>query len=247
MAEQKLAPVAAGAVTHLSRAAALAQTQRVRIKTPALSGSMVADRRPHRRPVPGQNYRETVEKGSPAVELLRPEAEQDPWFAEIGWVGAERTCRHCPRDTVWTGRGLERSRPGTPVTLTLRQRGGLTFRRACGRRQVHVHGHRHSGQHRPRGGDAGAVRLGAAAGPAGGRSARTTSSTRAASAVRRRCASEIRQVGRTRTRTSTSTGGWVGVTDKYWVASPDPAAARSGEPAVHRHDRRRRPSRLAGR
>jgi len=135
---QALAPSAAvagpGAATlagpprpDLTRPAALALTPRVRIDTPALTGS-ISLRGARIDDLFLKTYHETVDKRSPMVELLRPEGMADAYFAEQGWVGANLPDTPTP-STLWTVVSGETLSPGHPVTLTHVAGGGLSFTR----------------------------------------------------------------------------------------------------------------------
>jgi YidC/Oxa1 family membrane protein insertase len=118
----------AGSTTpFIPRADALAQSPRVPVKTPALSGSIslkggrVDD-------LYLTNYRETLAKDSPPVELFRPKGAQYAYFARSGWIGANLT--GLPGDdTVWTLASGATLTPSTPVTLSYDNGQGLTFTR----------------------------------------------------------------------------------------------------------------------
>ena len=86
----------APAVT-LSRDAAIAGQKRVQIRTPRLEGSILltGGRLDDLRLT---NYRETVDRGSPAITLLSPQGTQHPYFAESGWV-ATRSASRSPMPT----------------------------------------------------------------------------------------------------------------------------------------------------
>ena len=79
------APGAPGApaTAQASRAQALAATPRVPIATPSLKGS-IALRGARIDDLYLTQFRETVDKNSPPVELLRPEGAPHAWFAEFG-------------------------------------------------------------------------------------------------------------------------------------------------------------------
>ena len=90
VAGQTQAPAAGAPIAPspqpLTRAAAKAASPRVAVDTPALSGSITL-RGARIDDLYLKQYRETVEKNSPPVELFRPEGAQNAWFAEFGWTG----------------------------------------------------------------------------------------------------------------------------------------------------------------
>ena len=120
-------PVAGPVQPNLSRPAALALSPRVRIDTPYLRGSIDL----HGARVDDlflKNYHVTVAKTSPDVELLRPEGMADAFFAEQGWVGANLSGLPTPQ-SLWTQTSGDVLGPGHPVVLTYAGSGGLTFTR----------------------------------------------------------------------------------------------------------------------
>jgi YidC/Oxa1 family membrane protein insertase len=117
-------PNAPGAVEP--REAALARSPRVRIDTPSLFGS-VNLRGGRIDDIALKNYRETVDPKSPNIVLLSPSGTANPYYAEFGWVGPG--AGPLPTvDTLWTADTAELT-PGKPVTLTWDNGQGLTFRR----------------------------------------------------------------------------------------------------------------------
>ena len=111
----------------VTRQAALAASPRVPIQTPALRGSLSL-RGAQIDDLYLVTYAETMKKGSPPVELLRPEGAPFAWFVDLGWAGAN--VPGLPnRQTLWTlSQGAVLS-PGQPVTLTYDNGAGLTFTR----------------------------------------------------------------------------------------------------------------------
>jgi YidC/Oxa1 family membrane protein insertase len=114
---------------ELSREDALAKSQRVRIDTPrvtgsiALTGGRVDD-------VSLATYRETVDPNSPAIVLLSPSGSPHPFYAEFGWVApAGATVKVPGADTVWHQQGSGSLGIDQPVTLTWDNGTGLEFRR----------------------------------------------------------------------------------------------------------------------
>jgi YidC/Oxa1 family membrane protein insertase len=118
---------AVAARVPLTHAQALATTPRVIIQTPALSGSMS---------LKGarfddlflNNYHTEVAKTSPRIELLRPEGMADAYFAETGWLGANLPGLPTS-DTPWTLASGGTLSPGHPVLLTYTSPQGLVFAR----------------------------------------------------------------------------------------------------------------------
>ncbi|RWP23386.1 MAG: membrane protein insertase YidC [Mesorhizobium sp.] len=114
--------------TLASREQALASTKRVRIDTPSLEGSInLTGARLDDLKL--KHYRLTVDKNSPEIELLNPAALPTGYYAEIGFVGSDKTGTVPGPETVWTVDGNATLTPATPVTLTFTNDKGLTFKR----------------------------------------------------------------------------------------------------------------------
>ena len=118
-------------VPQASREQALAASQRVKIDTPSLSGSinLVGARIDD---LLLKEYHLTVEKNSPNIDLLNPSALPNGYYAEVGFVGNEATGAVPGPDTVWTAESGATLTPTTPVTLTFTNEKGLTFKRTIG-------------------------------------------------------------------------------------------------------------------
>eukprot|EP01030_Chromulinospumella_sphaerica_P015540 gene15540-15351_t len=117
---------------NLSRVAAIAESPRVPIATrghdgkPVLTGSInltggqIDD-------LFLQQYGQTVDKTSPRVDLLRPEATANAFFAEFGWGPANAGLPDAT--TAWTVKSGQTLTEKTPVVLTYTSPQGLVFDR----------------------------------------------------------------------------------------------------------------------
>ena len=109
------------------RAAAIAQSPRVAINTPSLTGS-IALRGGRIDDLRLKNYKETIKADSAIVTLLSPPGSPEPYYTETGFVSPD-TALALPRpDTVWSSNDRELA-PGKPVTLTWDNGKGLVFKR----------------------------------------------------------------------------------------------------------------------
>jgi len=109
------------------REAALAASPRVRIATPALSGSL-ALKGARIDDLFLTQYRETIDRKSPPVDLLRPQGTKHAWFADFGWTGAN--VPGLPnQETAWTLVQGDTLAPGKPVVLSYDNGQGLRFTR----------------------------------------------------------------------------------------------------------------------
>lgn len=113
--------------TYVPRAQAAAVSPRIAIDSPSLTGSL-ALKGARIDDLFLKGYRETIEKNSPLVELFRPEGAQNAYFAEFGWTGAN-VAGLPTADTLWTAEAGAKLTPATPVTLTYVSPSGLTFKR----------------------------------------------------------------------------------------------------------------------
>ncbi|TVQ56661.1 MAG: membrane protein insertase YidC [Rhodobacteraceae bacterium] len=119
-----------GTVEVATPEAALAAAERIDIRTPKLSGTLS---------LKGGRidelsllaFRETLDPDSPNVELLTPFGAQHPYYAVWGWIPT----RDAPAgptpgaDTLWSVESGDALSPGRPVTLVWDNGSGLVFRR----------------------------------------------------------------------------------------------------------------------
>lgn len=122
-----LPSAAAPGTVVVSRQDAAAASARAPIDSPALSGS-VSLRGARIDDLFLKDYRVSIEKTSPPVELLRPEGARHAFFAEFGWTGANLP--GLPNaGTVWQLVEGSTLAPGKPLVLRTSNGAGLTFTR----------------------------------------------------------------------------------------------------------------------
>lgn len=215
---QGAAPAIAGPGAILSRDAALAASPRVAIDTPRLKGSInLTGARFDDLVLP--SYRQTNDKASPPVRLFSPSRTADSQFAQFGWVGALAP----PATAVWTA-----DRPtltsATPVTLSTTAPSGLVFRQKISVDKDFLFTVEQSIENpgaapvvlQPFGlvsrrGEAAAAETNVHVGPIG-----VLQDTLKDSDLE---FEKLRDDGPQR---FTSTGGWLGLTEKYWLAASVP-------------------------
>ncbi len=118
----------AGGVYIKDRTQALGASVRVPIKTPTLSGSLSL--------TGGRiddlfltQYRATIDKDSPPVEMFRPQGMEHAYFAQFGWTGPNVPGGVPGPNTLWRLTDGATLTPTTPVTLTWDNGQGLRFTR----------------------------------------------------------------------------------------------------------------------
>jgi len=112
-----------------SRAATLQGNPRVQISTPSLRGS-IALKGGRIDDLVLVKYHETVEPNSPNVVLFSPSGSPEPYYAEYGWVSASGDALPVPNsDTLWTLEKGSTLTPDSPVTLVWDNGKGALFRR----------------------------------------------------------------------------------------------------------------------
>jgi YidC/Oxa1 family membrane protein insertase len=123
--KEGLAPNGQPAAPHMTRAQAMESGPRVAIDTPDLSGSIsLAGARLDDLFL--KQYRQTTEPNSPSVELLRPLGADNAYYATAGWVGAPGA----PDETTpWTQTSKGALTPTNPLELSYSAPTGLVFHR----------------------------------------------------------------------------------------------------------------------
>ena len=127
VAGPQAAPGAPQSSTGVTREAALAEQPRIRINTPRLHGS-IALRGGRIDDLTLATYHETPDPRSPEVVLLEPSGTGDALFRRVR-LGRRRARHRCPGpETPWTASGGMLT-PTSPVTLTWDNGQGLVFTR----------------------------------------------------------------------------------------------------------------------
>ncbi|MFN3441833.1 MAG: membrane protein insertase YidC, partial [Rhizobium rosettiformans] len=121
-------PAGGAANAEASREAAVAKTARVAIETQDLEGSInLTGARLDDLKL--KQYRETVDPTSPIVTLFNPAETRDAYFAELGFIAGENAGAVPGPNTVWTAPEGATLTETTPVKLTYTNEAGLTFNR----------------------------------------------------------------------------------------------------------------------
>jgi YidC/Oxa1 family membrane protein insertase len=120
--------IGSGPVAPVERSQALAQTQRVKIDAPRMHGSinLTGGRLDD---VTLRDYRETVDPNSPEIVLLTPRTAASPYYADYGWAPSDPSIPVPGTDTVWTA-DRETLTADAPVVLSWDNGQGLVFQRA---------------------------------------------------------------------------------------------------------------------
>ncbi len=71
-------------------------------------------------------YHETLDPKSPQVVLFSPSGDANSYFAEFGWLSADKSLQVPTEDTVWSADSKELT-PTHPVNLTWKNSSGVAF------------------------------------------------------------------------------------------------------------------------
>jgi YidC/Oxa1 family membrane protein insertase len=111
-----------------TREAAVAEGGRIAIAAPRLTGSLSLTGA-RLDDITLATYRETQKPDSPNVSLLSPSGAPKPYFVELGWSAADHSIKVPTATTLWSANGTKLT-PETPVELWWDNGEGLTFIRA---------------------------------------------------------------------------------------------------------------------
>jgi len=224
-AKPAAAPVLPGIAagnTHLSREAALkVGGKRVVIDTPMVDGSLLL-KGARLDDLRLKNYHATVDPKSPEIVLLAPKSTDYPYSATFGWVGSA----NMPSDnSEWQQTGSGTLSPGHPVTLTWDNGHGLVFTRTIAIDDKYMFTVADSVANK---GGAPATLYPYGVVERQGIQSDEASLYLHVGFVGVANGSEVdakykdfKEAG-TPPKTFSSTGGWVGITDKYWMAAVVP-------------------------
>ena len=122
------APVATAPELARTREQVLADGPRIPLDTRSLAGS-IALKGARIDDVSLKNYHLTTDPSSPIIVLLSPSGSPQPFYAEVGFVGQPGANAPVPgADTLWTADG-DKLTADKPLTLTWNNGQGLTFKR----------------------------------------------------------------------------------------------------------------------
>ena len=110
-----------------ARKEALGASPRIVLDTPVVDGS-IALRGGRLDDLKLKKYRVSLDDDSPEVTLLSPSGSQNPYFVDMGWVSNDSGLALPGSDTVWQSSGNSLT-PGEVVTLTWDNGTGLVFTR----------------------------------------------------------------------------------------------------------------------
>ncbi|MBW8734765.1 MAG: membrane protein insertase YidC [Asticcacaulis sp.] len=216
------------APVHLTRPQALAQSPRVAIDTPSLKGSialkgaMIDD-------LYLTKYKQTTEKNSPNVELLSPAGTDNAFYVDQGF--STQNLPNAPTiNTVWTLASGTALSVGHPVVLTYDTGAGLKFTRTLSIDENYMISEQdqvaNTGpQPVALAPYAQVVRYGVPADAAKGsyvhEGAIATFSEKPGQYITKQSRYHDLAEGK-KTLNDSTTGGWFGITDKYWMTAVIP-------------------------
>ncbi len=220
-----------------TREQALAASPRVTIDTRSLAGS-IALKGARIDDVSLKNYRLTTDPNSPIIELLSPSGSPQPYYAEVGFVGQPGSSTVLPGpETLWTADG-DRLTAEKPITLTYDNGQGLTFHRTISVDDQYLFSVKDSVTNS---GSAPVALFPYALVSRHGKPEVSNYAVLHEGLIGVIGDSRVQEIKydaiakeTNGTRTLDGTGGWIGITDKYWAAAvvPDQAIPFKGRFSV---------------
>ena len=120
-----IAAAAPGAAAFVNRPQAVGASPRAPVENASVRGSINL-RGARLDDLFLKDYRESIARDAPPVELFRPEGAKQAYFADVGWTGTAPTPNP---NTIWTLTSGANLTPTTPLTLTHDTGQGLIFTR----------------------------------------------------------------------------------------------------------------------
>ncbi|UDL94996.1 membrane protein insertase YidC [Lichenihabitans sp. PAMC28606] len=221
-----------------TRQEALAASPRITLDTRSLSGSI--DLKGARiDDVALKNYRLTTDPNSPIIELLSPSGSPHPYYAEVGFVGQPGSTMALPgADTVWTA-DSDRLTAEKPVTLSYDNGQGLTFHRTISVDDQYLFSIKDTVENK---GSAAVTLFPYALISRHGKPEVSNYAVLHEGLIGVIGDSHVQEIKYDAmeketdgTRTLDGTGGWIGITDKYWATAvvPEQNAAFKGRFSVN--------------
>ena len=221
---------------HMTRDQAIkAEGARVAINTPMLDGS-IALKGAKLDDLRLRQYHDTLDPKSPEIVLLAPKSTDYPYYAAFGWVGPQGSQIALPGDqTVWTEEGDGALSPGHPVTLSWDNGQGLTFTRVIAVDDKYMFSVADSVANK----SGGAVTVYPYAYVAREGTPKEVSSLALHVGMVGIAGDSLEQADYKSFKPGTpdtnfsSTKGWLGITDKYWMAAVIPPQGETYNGAFH--------------
>jgi YidC/Oxa1 family membrane protein insertase len=122
-------PQASTQPAHLSRGDALKRGgARIAIQTPSVDGSLLL-KGARFDDLKLKNYRDTVDPKSPEIVLFSPQGSEFPYYAQFGFVAQDKKVPVPTDQTIWKQTGSGALAPNHPITLEWDNGKGLVFTR----------------------------------------------------------------------------------------------------------------------
>jgi len=214
-----------GNVPQLSRAEALAQNPRIKLDAPSVYGS-ISLKGARIDDVSFKKYRESVNPDSPNIILLSPAGSPAPYYIETGFIADPSTTIALPdHDTVWQA-DRDTLTERSPVTLTYDNGQGVIFHRKIAIDDRYMFTVQDSIENKSTGSlafhpYAFVKRIGKPASAGYSILHEGYVGVIGDSGVQQIKYDKIEKEERA-TKTFSGTGGWLGLTDKYWAAAVIP-------------------------
>ena len=212
-----------GGLADLSRSAALARTPRIRIDNGSLHGSisLIGGRLDD---LTLANYHKTPDRKSPEIILLSPTGTAEPYYAEFGFVAPGGDQVKVPNHrTQWSGNPSQTLNADSPITLHWDNGEGLVFTRTITLDEHYMFTVTEQVENRT-GKDVTLLPYGLVSRHYTPKIANFYILHEGLIGVMQSTLTETKyeDIREQKSVKSESTGGWLGITDKYWLVSVIP-------------------------